>query len=879
MRYKKLKAFAAALMMAAGVFPASICPVPAAAKSGTTQNVVEYLDRGIIAINTGSGMLVSWRFNADDPDDAVFRLYRDNTVIYTSESGMATSFLDKGGSSTSKYKVETLSGGSVISSEACSMISDRSYFNIPLDIPKGGSDYSYTAGDCSCGDVDGDGQYELFVKWDPTNAKDNSQSGYTGNVYIDCYTLTGKKLWRVDLGKNIRAGAHYTQFLVADFDLDGKAEMTCKTADGTVDGTGRVIGDGSRDYRNPGGYILEGPEYYTLFDGLTGAALDTVNYEYPRGDVSAWGDKYGNRVDRFLGNVAYLDGIHPSAVSVRGYYTRMTIVAYDVVDKKLVKRWGYDSGNYPGTRSGYGNGYHNGMAADVDGDGRDELVYGSVCIDDNGSVLWANDLGHGDAMHLSDFLPDRPGQELWVCHEHAPYGVSLLDAKTGTTIFHYDHSKDTGRCAAGNIYAGNPGAEFWGGQSSTVYDSSGQSTGIQRPSMNFLIYWDGDLERELLDNTTISKINANKKVDYIFNADGCASNNSTKATPCLTADLFGDWREELVLRTTDSKYLRVYCTPYTTDRRLTTLMHDTQYRVQVATEQSAYNQPPHPSFFLGTGYPLPERPAVTVLKGAESGISDGKLITGLTVHDKNNRYSWSIQSGLDTGSKVFGDRAFTFTHVPEQLRGAEWIQSACDSKKYADQEASFTAGADITAFVGLDTRVDPVPDWLKDWAKTDMTLTDNGNPVVTYAVFQKDLKKGSTVTLGMLNLNQAVNYVTGAVEYQTAEPAVTTAADPDPGTEFLYGDLNYDNRVNGIDLVLMRRELMSGTLDQNTRRRADVNADGTVSVADVIELQRFLIHGGSFSAASSSDTTHFTEAGAKAVAKLVADEMKKQGLC
>ncbi len=589
--------------------------------SATGSAVVEYLDRGISAINTGSGMMVSWRFNADDSDATTFRLYRDNTLIYTSEPGMATSYLDKGGSAGSRYRVDTIVGGAVISSDDCKLISGTSYFEIKMDVPAGGSDYWYMPSDTSTGDVDGDGTYELFIKWDPSNAKDNSHSGYTGNVYIDCYRLTGEKLWRVDLGKNIRAGAHYTQFLVADFDLDGRAEMTCKTADGTVDGTGKVIGDASKDYRNAGGYILDGPEYYTLFDGATGAALDTVLYEYPRGDVSKWGDSYGNRCDRYLGTVMYCDGVKPSAVSVRGYYTRMTVVAYDVVDKKLVKRWGYDTGN-DYTKPGFGNGNHNGMPADVDGDGKQELVLGATCIDDNGSVLWCNYLGHGDAMHLSDFLPDRPGQELWVCHEHVPYGASLIDASNGKTIFHYDHSKDTGRACAGNIWAGNSTAEFWSAQSGSVYDGSGNVTGIKRPGINFMIYWDGDLEREIMGGLDIVDCKPDKSLETIFFAynDGCETNNSTKATPCLSADLFGDWREEVMYRTADNTAIRIYTTPHSTSTRLTTLMHDVQYRTQVATEQSGYNQPPHPSFFLGTGFDLPARPEV-VINGNATGPS------------------------------------------------------------------------------------------------------------------------------------------------------------------------------------------------------------------------------------------------------------------
>ena len=337
---------------------------------------VEYLNRGVSAFSTGSGMLVSWRYLASDSTSTVFKLYRNNSLIYTSNAGDATCYLDTSGSSSSSYKVETVVNGTVISTDSPVIQSGSSYKQLNLSRP--GS--SYTPNDCSVGDVDGDGTYEIFLKWDPSNSKDNSQSGTTSNVYIDCYKLDGTRLWRIDLGKNIRAGAHYTQFLVADFDGDGKAEMTCKTADGTVDGQGNVIGDSSADYRNSKGYILSGPEYYSLFDGATGKVLDTVNYEPARGTVSSWGDSYGNRVDRFLGAVCYFDSDTPTAVTVRGYYTRMTACAYDVENDKLVKRWYFDSNN-SGCSAAKGNGNHNCMPADVDGDGKQELILGSKGLD------------------------------------------------------------------------------------------------------------------------------------------------------------------------------------------------------------------------------------------------------------------------------------------------------------------------------------------------------------------------------------------------------------------------------------------------------------------------------------------------------------------
>lgn len=805
-----------------------------------TNGFVEYLDRGLNAVNTGSGMMISWRFLANDDDNAVFRLYRDNQLIYTSEAGNATSCLDADGKATSAYRLETVSGGKVVAVDNCTMITGESYFDIPLDVPKAGSDYTYSPNDCSVGDVDGDGQYEIFVKWDPSNSHDNSEEGVTGNVYIDCYTLEGEKLWRIDLGKNIRAGAHYTQFLVADFDLDGKAEMTCKTADGTVDGTGKVIGDSSKDYRNSTGYILDGPEYYTLFDGATGKALDTVNYEYPRGDVSKWGDKYGNRVDRFLGAVCTFDGVHPSAVSVRGYYTRMTVVAYDVVDKKLVKRWGYDSGNSAsGSKTGYANGNHNCMPADVDNDGKDELVVGAVCFDDDGSVLWSTNLGHGDAMHLSDLLPERDGLELWVCHEEKPYGASLIDAKDGSIIFHYDHLKDTGRCTAGNIWAGNDGAEFWSTASGDVYDGNGNVTGISRPSVNFLTYWDGDLERELLDGTSITKINENKKSSTIFTADGCESCNGTKANPCLSADILGDWREELIVRTSDNKSLRIYCTPHTTDYRITTLMHDLQYREQVADQQTSYNQPPHPSFYLGSEYKLPERPSVTVGEGIK--VEKAPVIDTSKVYMIKNKNSglYLNADGNKDGSNVSqldGMKTGSFWKFVDNGDGYFKIVSQQGEEKYLDVTAGKTDNG---------TNIEIYRSATKPQAQL-FKLIDNGDGSMVIATKVSDGK--SCVEVISAETATGANVQEWERNGHDCQSWIIEEADYDPTVKFTYGDINNDTLIDSFDVVLMRKELYGNVLTTVQKLSADVNADGKVDSADAVELQRYILAGETFTA-------------------------------
>ena len=389
LKFKRIVAAAASLAIAAtsNLSAASLLTADAAyGVGGNGAAIMEYLDRGIYAIKSGNGMFVSWRWNADDADNAEFRLYRDNQLIYTSKAGDPTNYWDASGNANSNYRVDTLVNGTVVSSDGCHFSSGSNYFDIPLDVPKGGTingeAYSYSPNDCCVGDVDGDGQYEIFLKWDPSNSKDNSQGGYTGNVYIDCYTLTGKKLWRIDLGRNIRAGQHYTQMAVADFDCDGKAEFITKTCDGTVDGTGKVIGNGSANYVDSNGTVLTGPEYMTLFDGATGAALDTIDYPVPRGVAtgnnakSTWGDNYGNRCERYNCAIAYLDGVHPSVIYGRGYYTRLTLSAVDVKDKKLVKKWVFDTG-FDKSNPAYGCGNHNVMVADFDNDGKQEVCMGA----------------------------------------------------------------------------------------------------------------------------------------------------------------------------------------------------------------------------------------------------------------------------------------------------------------------------------------------------------------------------------------------------------------------------------------------------------------------------------------------------------------------
>jgi hypothetical protein len=578
---------------------------------------MERLNRGVISVRSGSANLVSWRLLGTDPAGVAFNVYRGSTRVNASPITGSTNYLDAGAAAGTAYTVRPVLNGTEYAASEPALQFTNGFLDVPLQVPPGGTTpsgeaYTYSANDASVGDMDNDGQLEFVVKWDPSNSKDNSQSGYTGNVFVDAYRLNGTRLWRIDLGRNIRAGAHYTQFQVYDYEGDGRAEVVMKTADGTRSGTGQVIGSSSADHRNSSGYILAGPEFLTVFDGLTGAVRATANYVPGRGTVSSWGDSYGNRVDRFLAATAYLDGVRPSIIMARGYYTRAVIAAWDFRGGSLTQRWTYDSGNSGGA---YAQGNHNLSVADVDNDGRDEIIYGAATIDDNGALRYSTGFGHGDALHVGDFVPSRAGKEVWTIHESGSQpGADLHDASSGQVVFQRPNnggSEGPGRAVAADIYAGNAGAEFWGSGTNmgNLYNASGGSVGRNPSSANHLAWWDGDPVRELVDQTRIDKYGTSSDT-RLLTASGVASNNGTKANPALSGDLFGDWREEVIWRTSNSSALRIYATPNQTDRRIVTLLHDPQYRVAIAWQNTAYNQPPHPSFFIGNGMANPPAPNV-----------------------------------------------------------------------------------------------------------------------------------------------------------------------------------------------------------------------------------------------------------------------------
>lgn len=726
-------------------------PAPAGADGARSDIRLERLDRGLVAVPTSQGVLLSWRLLRHEASGssvtgltgANFHVYRDGRRVATVAD--STNYLDRNTTATATYRVAAVVRGVEVNRSAAVSPWSAGHYDLPLRKPPdgvtpAGEAYTYAANDMSVGDVDGDGRYEYVVKWDPSNSKDVSQVGYTGPVYIDTYEFDGTLRHRIDLGVNIRAGAHYTQFLVYDFDGDGRSEMMLKTAPGTKsirygrDGKvaseryitmpradvragyahtddyrlsaagyyqhlvtmflgwhrhpevvagnwpatleeafgiapaysyplsrsdAEALADHFMDVYAPSrsarnnlrafeGFIVDGPEYLTVFEGATGRELQTIGYQPGRHDDGLrWGDyamariEPGNRVDRFLAGVAYLDGRRPSAVFARGYYTRSTLVAYRWDGRRLVEDWYVDSGWTPMTNpfndSPHGRdgtdpefatlttqGFHSLSAADVDGDGRHEIVYGAATIDDDGSLLYSSfgvlpegsaapgqnvRLGHGDAMHVTDIDPDRPGLEIFTVHEgatFAPYGMAMRDAATGQVLFGAYSGRDTGRGMIGDVLPEVRGIESWasmpgGSEALGVHTATGVVIPGPIPGTNQSIRWAADLTTQTVNGAgDIAPTIDDWRRGTLLTAEGTRTNNGTKGNPSLVADIFGDWREELLVRTVDSSAIRIYLSTEVTTHKLYTLMHDPQYRVEVARQQTTYNQPSYPGFYLAS---------------------------------------------------------------------------------------------------------------------------------------------------------------------------------------------------------------------------------------------------------------------------------------
>ena len=695
-------------------------------------------DRGLVAINLAGakggetvvsatdkngkeikkGIYLSWRSFAEDDQKTTYDVYRGKKKVASKITD--TNFIDKTGKVGDVYKVV----GSTDKALGLNVIEttpwNDHYLELQLFKPEDqtmpdGNVVSYKSNDISVGDLDGDGQLDLIVKWD-AGGQDNSKGGYTGTTILDGYTVdfsTGKTnlLWRIDLGVNIRAGAHYTQFQVWDYDGDGKAEIAVKTADGSTtykstDGTDKTLEETGfvgavnadslptdtiskeHDYRNDSGYILSGPEYFSMFNGDDGTLIGTTDYVPARGNVNNWGDGYGNRVDRFLAGTAYLDGQAPYAVMGRGYYTRTALTAYyladtdgDGIGDSIRVKATFDSDEAGKEYESQGN--HNLSIADVDGDGKDEVIYGSIAFDDDLSVLYNTGLGHGDAMHLGDLIPERPGLEMMAVKEEtgAKYHVTVQDAATGEILMGYQTGSDTGRGAASDIDPTSPGAEFWAiadadydaengspawdSTDGAVYASTSTLDNLEKladtnPAANGLMYWDGDLLREIQDHVFNEKdgyvpiSTGIYKWDYqtneqetLFDSSEVYTINGTKGNPGISGDLLGDWREEMILRSSDDdSKVRIYSTTIPTDYVIPTLLSDRQYREGLAWQNTAYNQPPHTSYLLSEGVLTAQVSAKQVGKKAND-VFFTEASDGINGHEVSGYQIWRREKGTE----------------------------------------------------------------------------------------------------------------------------------------------------------------------------------------------------------------------------------------
>ena len=635
----------------------------------TDENVhtrqMEKLDRGLIAIKTDGGVYLSWRlFDSEDnifgsaDKNVSFNVYRDGKKI--SEVATKTNYVDS--TVGTNYSVAPVMNG--VEGDKCDAVTayNNSYFDIPLLKPDDETiydpsnnklaTYSFFPADCSTGDVDGDGEYEIIVKW-TSHERDVGTPAYSGTVHLAAYKLDGTKLWKndIELGKNVYSSAHTLQFLVYDFDGDGKSEVICQTSLGSKDGQGKYVSNAAQtdeeikaitdkenstaDYRSSSGVITKGEEFLTVFNGETGAAMDTISLPTTRGSENGvdYGDDFGNRSNRFVSDIAYLDGEKPYAIYLRGYYfgrngkQRTSIAGISWDGTALSPTYRFDTqkgqeGYYDGAYQYVGNGNHNCTVADVDNDGKDEFITGALCMEVNDDnefrPKWCTYLQHGDALHIGNYDPTHTGFEFFTVHEDSgtnslsgnditlDFGMSVIDAETGNIMFHEGASDDTGRGVMANVGAGGY-YQIWSAKNSARQSNGGTDfttatslTGRNTPSMNFRIFWDGDLYDNLLNGANITDWNG-RNMSNIFSAGNydCVSINGTKANPSLQADLFGDWREEVVYPTSDGTALRVFSTTDTTDYKIKTLMQDPVYRSGVAAEQTAYNQPPHVGFYMG----------------------------------------------------------------------------------------------------------------------------------------------------------------------------------------------------------------------------------------------------------------------------------------
>ena len=695
------------------------------------QRSMDKLDRGLIAIKTDAGVFCSWRILGEEYYDVTYNIYRDGTKL-NAEPLSVSNFVDAAGSTGSKYTVSAVVKGKEGAQCDAAGVWEQNYHEITPD--HGSLTSTYVPNDACMADVDGDGELEILMKFDNASWAGESyqKAGHNGEYFIiEVFKLNGKRLWWIDLGPNMADFQNNEQNIVAyDWDQDGKAEALMRASDGTVihmsDGTEHVIGDRSKNYlaatSSGQWFVHQGNEYLVYMNGETGKPYQVMDYPLKRledGETDlekAWGDGYGHRSTKHFFGAPYLDGRHPSIFLARGIYTRHKMIALDVNPDthELTERWRWNN-NTPGS-AWYGQGYHNYSIADVDWDGRDEICFGSMVIDDNGHGLSTTGLGHGDAQHHGDFNPYIHGHEIYACNEDAPDN-NYRDATTSKIYYRQTSSNDDGRAMMGNFSNEYPGCLGRSGHDTAI--SSVTNNHIPNDisfDVNFRIYWDGDLLEETFNGTgtrnSTGRIYKPSTGSTITTLTGSLTNNDTKATPCYQGDILGDWREEVIMRTADNK-IRIYSTTMPTEWRNYTLWHDMQYRQAMVWQMCGYNQPPHVSYFLGELEGITMAPPALTMTGRIE-VTDGGEIGEVNTPDPH----WLLAETRDATVRVQdGCHPYIVT-----VNTPSWVQGhdSNDHIEYTYYTHTLTGGA----FAG-DMRLVKQGDGMLVLPKVTQTYTGN----------------------------------------------------------------------------------------------------------------------------------------------------------
>ena len=869
-----------------------------ATMSLNAQRTMDKLDRGLVAVKTGSGIFCSWRIMGEEYYDVTYNIYRDGTKLNATPLN-TSNYTDASGSTSSKYTVSAVVRGK--EQAQCKAVTPwaQSYLEIVPDHSSLTS--TFEPNDACMADVDGDGELELIIKmWNRTDANAGYPRGGANGEYnvIEVYKLNGKKLWWIDCGPNLGDFQfNETNIVAYDWDQDGKAEALMRAADGTTihmaDGTTQVIGDKSKNYRASSSsgqwFIHDGAEYLVYMNGETGKPYQVMDYPLTRESASAWGDDYGHRSSKYFFGAPYLDGRKPSIFLGRGIYTRHKFIAMDVDPNthQLSVRWRWNCSD--STSPWYGNGYHNFGVADVDWDGRDEIVWGSMVIDDNGRGLSTTGYGHGDSQHCGDFDPYTHGQEIFACLEDAPtWGNNFRDATTSKVYYKHTGNRDDGRALMANVTNDFPGALGISSTddnaiSSVTYGGVRAKEGIVM-TQNFRIYWDGDLLEETQDyaGSKDTEVRIYKYGQGIIETlTGSMTNNDTKGTPCYQGDILGDWREEVITRTSNNR-IRIYTTTIPTEWRNYTLWHDTQYRNAMVWQMCGYNQ-------CETG-----NATVSVSNGASPYIFfdnapswvQGTDVDGTSGKDAEIEYDYythTLTGGAFGGSMRLvkqGDGALTLPNVTQTYSGPTDVWAGVlnfdgtmqNSRVWLNRFAELNSdGGKFPKSIQMDYAAILRPGGAdkQGTVETDSLIMNFGSRLVmdVYSDGTADKLTANVLKIEKKDWENGPKYnspVVEIVQHASGSSAII------PAGKYLLAEVNKivgnieDVVLEGSDGLKASLSYESGKLYfvvENLRDAVDVEWDGVnAGIWDFYNTKNFKLEGGELNSFVTGDIVHFGDA-------------------